>query len=174
MADRYTYLPLIGPVISLVWLTAEWAGTKLFSKILATTTTVVLLIACIILTRKQLWYWQDGVTLFDHTIAVAPGNPSTDLALGKSLEAQERLQEAAVHYQIAIALNPNDVNAQVSLGVLHMKLGHEREAAAQFRIGPAVASRFAAGIELSCVDAGDLPGCAPATMQGGKIGRTGV
>ncbi|HXC36782.1 MAG TPA: hypothetical protein VNV43_12965 [Candidatus Acidoferrales bacterium] len=31
MADRYTYLPLIGPVISLVWLVSDWVGAPLFA-----------------------------------------------------------------------------------------------------------------------------------------------
>ncbi len=132
MADRYTYLSLIGPTISLVWLGAEWAGTKLWSKTPASVMAIGLLTACVILTREQLWYWQDTVTLFEHTIAVTPGNAMMEFTLGKGLETQGRLKEAAVHYRSAIALKPEDFDSNVDLGDLLLQQGYYREAAARF------------------------------------------
>ncbi len=131
MADRYTYLPLIGPAISLVWLVAEWAGTK-FSKTLATAAAAILLVGCLVLTRKQLWYWQDSVALFGHEIAVMPGDAFAEFSLGKGFEMEGRLQEAAVHYRSAIALKPGDFESNLNLGALYLQQGYYHEAAARF------------------------------------------
>ena len=92
MADRYTYLPLMGPTISLVWLAWELSGvqkseirgqmserdqnrrTLAVTRLTATgvipaLVAVGLLTACAILTYRQIGYWRNTVTLFAHAVA---------------------------------------------------------------------------------------------------------
>ena len=67
MADRYTYVPLIGIFIIIVWgipeLVAQWRYRKIC---LATLATVVLTIL-MAMTWKKVGYWKSSITLFEHT-----------------------------------------------------------------------------------------------------------
>ena len=108
IADRYTYLPLIGPVVSLVWLVSEWVQTSSFRKWAAVSATALILAACAVLTTRQMQYWRDTVTLFTRTIAVTQNNSLAEYPLAKALEANGQLKQAAVHFHLAIARGPDD------------------------------------------------------------------
>ena len=110
MADRYTYIPLIGPVISLAWLASEWARGRLLRNMVSAAA-IVIIGACIVLTRQELSYWQNSVTLFNRAIAVAPeySYPHFPLALG--LEEQKRLREAATQFQYSLAMEQPRIQA---------------------------------------------------------------
>ena len=83
MADRYTYLPLIGPVISLVWLVADCFQAR---KILLSAAAAVVLVACAGLASRQAQFWRNTVALFEHNVAVTPENAAALYTLGLGLE----------------------------------------------------------------------------------------
>ena len=72
-ADRYTYVPLIGLFMSLVWggweVVSHWRRSARACVAAAVAAAIVL---CVALTRQQLGYWKDAETLFRHALAV-PG-----------------------------------------------------------------------------------------------------
>ena len=80
IADRYAYLPSVGVIIMVVWGMAE--GTKLWPRreIILGSALGVALLGCLALTRRQLGFWQDSGTLFQHAIEVTGDN---DLACAK-------------------------------------------------------------------------------------------
>jgi tetratricopeptide (TPR) repeat protein len=134
MADRYTYIPLIGPVIGLVWFVSELplldpVRRRLFS-ILAT----VIVIGCTMLTRRQLNYWRNTVTLFAHALEITPNNASAEVSLGVGLEKQGKPTEAMTHYRRALALNPSYAIAHYNVGQLLRKNGAWAEAAEHYSI----------------------------------------
>ena len=133
MADRYSYLPLIGIFIMVAWmLPARWP-----SYIVA-----VLLVPMAICAEVQLSYWHDSVTLFSHTIAVTQNNLLADYNLGEALAREGRETEAIIHYQRAISIEPSPVEAQSSpveqarynLGLIYLKQKRWLEAEQQFRV----------------------------------------
>jgi tetratricopeptide (TPR) repeat protein len=140
MADRYTYIPLIGPAIALVWGLSELVGS---SSVLAAAERrrkhwvtlcgrggiLALLALLAILTRNQLGYWQNTVTLFDHAMAVTADNPSAQFSLGVGLEREGQLGRAMVHYRVAVAIDPNYWKAYYNLGQLLRKSGSWQAAA---------------------------------------------
>jgi tetratricopeptide (TPR) repeat protein len=136
MADRYTYLPLIGPVLSLVW----WAREAIASGILANANQfrasifgiAALLVVCfplVWLTRQQLEYWENTVTLFEHAIAVTADNPSAQFALGVRLERGGEVGKAMVRYRVAAAIDPHYSKAYYNMGQVLRKAGKWPEAA---------------------------------------------
>ena len=164
MADRYTYLPLIGPVLSLVWLLSELASSRtdevrsqmrqrtgalsarsdkrlVFGKdripivqwALAALA-VILLAVCSVLTRHQLHYWRDSVSLFEHTVEVTADNPGAQFALGIGLEKQGQVRRAMVHYRAAIDILPSYTEAHFNIGHLFREEGDWQRAAEEFRI----------------------------------------
>src|SRR5207244_2488502 len=93
-ADRYAYVPLIGIFIMAVWSTSDWArGQPSRQKILMISSAAVL-ITLTITTRIQSSYWQDGMSLFRHALAVTQRNYVADNNLGELLAQQGRLEEA--------------------------------------------------------------------------------
>ena len=107
MADRYTYLPLIGPAIAVVWFAAEFFRSLRCRKILAVLA-VLALTACAVLARQQLNYWRDTVVLFSHTADVTGDNFLGQLIIGDGLDHEGKIREAIVHYRMAVAINPGD------------------------------------------------------------------
>ena len=129
MADRHTYISLIGPAVSLVWLGAEWARTKWLQKALPSMAAAVCAL-CVILTEKQLQLWQNTVTLFNHTVAVTPENALAEFPLAMGLQAQGLIPQAAVHYRMALAMHPDNMHylANYYLADILWHYGHYHEA----------------------------------------------
>jgi Flp pilus assembly protein TadD len=123
MADRYTYLPLIGPVISVVWLAAEAWRTGIFAKGLLTGLVTVILAASLCQTRQQLSFWKNTETLCRHTIEVTGQNPRAEYITGIGLEHEGRIAEAIVHYRNAISSQPTVKEAYNALGRLFSQQG---------------------------------------------------
>jgi hypothetical protein len=75
IADRYTYLASIGFYLMLTWWLADM---KLFSsragKSLLTSAAMIVLAVCAVLSSRQLAYWRNSQTLFEHALAVDPNN----------------------------------------------------------------------------------------------------
>jgi len=107
MADRYTYLPMIGPIIALVWLVADLTKTAL-QKMVLIPVSVLVLAACVWCTHQQLKYWHDTIGLFSHTIAVTGDNALAELILGDGYDHAGFTSAALVHYRIAASLAPNN------------------------------------------------------------------
>jgi tetratricopeptide (TPR) repeat protein len=121
MADRYTYLPLIGPVISLVWLAAEVFQSR---RILLSAATAMVLAAFAGLASRQVQFWRNTVVLFEHNIAVTPENAAANYTLGLGLEHAGDTNRAVVCYRVATAIFPGDVEAHKNLAHLFCQQGH--------------------------------------------------
>ena len=77
IADRYTYLPAIGFYLIVVWEIADLLAVLFPEKIcrcLALAGASAVLLACAILTREQLAYWQNTQTLMEHALKIDPDN----------------------------------------------------------------------------------------------------
>ena len=80
VADRYTYVPHIGLFVALAWSgEAAWRRWPRARGGLGAAVAVAAL-GCLGLSVRQAGYWQDGATLFAHTLAVSP-QPSARLYL---------------------------------------------------------------------------------------------
>jgi len=128
MADRYAYIPLIGPVISLVWLVSEKWKHDTFQKIILGPSAIALLTVLAILTRQQIHHWKNTVTLFEHTIEVTGENASAQDCLALGLVKERRISEAMVHYRIVLAIDPNNFSAHLNLASLLPQFGRDQEA----------------------------------------------
>jgi Flp pilus assembly protein TadD len=124
-ADRYTYIPMVGLSIAVVWGIAEilapWPRAQ---RILGYATCA----ACALLTWSQVRYWQDGVTLFRHTVDVTTDNYAARFNLAAALDERGDKAEAAVQLAEAVRIQPKFAAARAELGQLLAKQGHLPEA----------------------------------------------
>lgn len=161
MADRHTYISMVGPTMSLVWFIAEWMGTNWFRKGLAVALAVAALVACVILTGKQLPVWRDTSTLFEHTLATTPENGAAEYPMALGLEHEGLFHQAAVQYRIALTLPPDNLHysANFYLAEIMARFGQYHDAVthlkAALQINPdsADAMNNLAWILATCPDA---------------------
>ena len=126
MADRYTYVPLIGLSIIVAW------GLPHHRAVAAVVLGVVLALA--VRCYVQVGYWRDTVTLFSHGVAVTRDNATAHNVLGLGLAATGRNDEALAHYRQAVAILPSHIDANVNLGAALARNGLTDDAIARYEI----------------------------------------
>jgi Tfp pilus assembly protein PilF len=107
-ADRYTYVPLIGIFIAIVWAGAELADrfpAFRYAPICAAGLAVVALAS---ITTHDIFYWHDGIAVSEHSLAVSEPNCLMERALGEALYGQGRIDEALEHLNRSAQIQPTD------------------------------------------------------------------
>ena len=142
-ADRYTYLPLIGPLFAAVWLGAEALPRGPRSRLALAAITVLLATGLALATRRELRPWRTGRALFEHALAVTEANHVAHDFLGV-IEAREgRLDAAMAHHREALRLASGLPQPHNNLGVLLAGTGRLAEAIEHYRRALALAPGFA-------------------------------
>jgi tetratricopeptide (TPR) repeat protein len=146
MADRYTYIPLVGIFIVLTWGAADLAKKLDLRKGILTALAGTVLAALVAATWVQVSYWQNSVMLFEHTLAVTSDNYLAHTNLGVALNRMGRGEEAASHYREAIRINPNFSSSHYNLANYYAARGDKEEAYRHYqeaiRIRPDYASAY--------------------------------
>jgi hypothetical protein len=128
MADRYTYIPLIGLFLAAVWGGAELLGRFRIPASVQAGVAVAVFAACSILTFRQAGLWHDSVTLFRHALAVTDNNSVAHKNLGAALAAQGKYGEALRHVTESLRIQP-EPKEYVSQAWLFMQFGEYENAA---------------------------------------------
>ena len=132
MADRYTYLPMIGLSIAAVWTAAGVAAQRPWMLRTAAVASLLYLAALSVAAARQAAYWADSRTLYEHALAVTEGNYVMANDLGELLEHEDGPSaEAAAMFRKSIAFAPNHASAHLNLGRELMKAGQLSGARAQ-------------------------------------------
>jgi tetratricopeptide (TPR) repeat protein len=129
MADRYSYLPLIGIFIILAWGIGIATGTSRLWRTAASAFAIILLVACTSITWIQLGYWKNSITLFSHATETVPDNYIAHEALGLVLAKSGRLDEAVPQYAESLRIWPEYDRALIGMGNVLVRQGKLEEAA---------------------------------------------
>jgi tetratricopeptide (TPR) repeat protein len=132
MADRYTYIPLIGLFIIVAWGVPELLVRWPLRRIALRAAAALVILACAFAASGQLQYWENSTTLWTHALAVTTGNNIAHNNLGVALAGQGKIDEAIVQYSEALRTKPNYANAHNNLGVALDDQGKIDEAIAQY------------------------------------------
>jgi tetratricopeptide (TPR) repeat protein len=140
MADRYTYVPLIGLFIMIAWGIPDILAGWRYRKATLTVSAVLLLSIFMVVTNLQIQKWHDNIRLFTHTLKVTNRNALIHYNLGIALSVQRKDGEAMAHYKEALWIDPNYVEAYNNLGVTLADQGKTQEAISYYsqalRINP--------------------------------------
>jgi tetratricopeptide (TPR) repeat protein len=132
MADRYTYIPLIGISITIAWgvpdLLKRWRYKKTALAVLSAAILSLLTMG----TWKQVDYWQSSLTLFERTLEVTSNNYIMHNEIGNTLKAQGKREEAISHYTKALHINPNYAYAHNNLGTALQEQGRLADAISHY------------------------------------------
>ncbi|MES1254078.1 MAG: hypothetical protein ABUS56_00605, partial [Acidobacteriota bacterium] len=98
-ADRYTYVPLIGIFVAVVWLARDVANSRPRWRPWLVSAAVVAIGACAVVARMQVMYWADSLSLWQHSAEVTATNEVAETGIGRALSEQSRNEDAIRHYR---------------------------------------------------------------------------
>ncbi len=118
MADRYTYIPLIG-----LFIMVSWGGTELYNRFpqlknLIRGVAAGVLLFYSITTWIQLGYWRDNATLFSHALDVTENNYFAHYGLALEYQRQGKPGLAIAEHMKSLEIEPRDSVVQFDLGFL--------------------------------------------------------
>ena len=133
MADRYSYVPLIGLFLMLVWLGAELAGR--WNGGVEAAAGVAAVVVCIfsVMSVTQIGYWRNSYDLFGHALAVVEDNWLAHNNMGILLARQYRQGEAIFHFRESVRINPEGAMGFRNLGTAYQSTGNPALAIEAFR-----------------------------------------
>jgi len=144
MADRYTYVPLIGLYITIAWgipeFLAGWRHRRMAILALASAAIWALMMC----SWLQIQLWKNSLRLFEYASRVTSGNWVIHNNLGLELEKDGRLEEALHHYKKSLEINPSFCLAHSNLGVALEETGRLDEAVKHYYEALRIKPDFAA------------------------------
>ena len=133
MADRYTYVPLIGLFVMIAWgipdLLGQWrhkkTGLALISALLISTLTVISML--------QLRHWNNTITLFEHALNETEDNCVAHYNIGVAFTKQNKMDRAIKHFSEVLRIRPNHPDSHYNLGVALLHKRKFEKAIVHFR-----------------------------------------
>lgn len=136
-ADRYTYLPSLGPFLLAGFIVS--CGFERCSKkqrLIIITTLSILFLVLVGKSIKQISIWRDSITLWSHVIKIFPD--SADIAYynrGNAYDDIGERQQAMNDFYKAIEINPRYANAFFNLGLDYARSGDFSQAIGNYTRG---------------------------------------
>jgi tetratricopeptide (TPR) repeat protein len=128
MADRYTYLPLVGIFVMVVWLAADLSKAWPRQAIAGSALAGVALFACMTVTVAQLRHWRNTDALWQRASTVEPWNYRVRVYWGSSLRRRGLEDRALEQMEHAIRLQPKLAEWHTDYGVDLWRRGRTAEA----------------------------------------------
>lgn len=139
-ADRYSYLPCLGPALlvgagaAVVSASARRPALRPAYARLTLVGLAVWILGLASLTTGQVRAWVDAETLWQSALDVDPACGICHGNLGAALERQGLLPPAIAHLEEALALRPDQVGFQRNLGLALLRSDRPAEAVTHFRL----------------------------------------
>jgi hypothetical protein len=131
MADRFTYVPHVGLVIALTWITSEFTSSWRRRKAVLSIVSGLIIFLFSTSTAYQLGYWKDSIALFSRAVQVTSNNSLAHLFLGVALASEGRLDQATIHFSESIKIKPR-LSALSNMARTLVRQGKLEEAAAMY------------------------------------------
>jgi Tfp pilus assembly protein PilF len=133
MADRYTYIPMIG-----IFIMVAWGGYDLLSRYsrrygMYVFLSVAVSTAFMAVSLNQVRHWQSSETVFRRGLEVTKDNHMAEQGMGHVCLLRGDYERAAAHFREALRIRPDYTDARLNLGIVFMKQGLFEEAIDQYR-----------------------------------------
>jgi Tfp pilus assembly protein PilF len=128
MADRYTYITLIGLFIMVAWGVPELLKKWNYRKEILLASSALSILCLSIITWTQVGYWQNSITLFDHTLNVTNNNWLAYNNRGIAYADLGNYRQAIEDFNRAIETEPGNPNTYFNRGHAYYDLGNYRQA----------------------------------------------
>lgn len=132
MADRYTYIPLIGLFIAIAWGVPDLLARVPARRAILATASTAAVVACTYLTWRQVQTWENAVSLWTNVLNVEGENAQAYCAVAASRVADGKLDEAYELCEKAIRLDPDDRFVLHTMASILMRMGKHEDALVYF------------------------------------------
>jgi protein O-mannosyl-transferase len=128
-ADRYTYLPLIGVALLVTWGVADLIGRARAVRVVLVVVAFAGLLPLAWFARAQTAYWRDSEQLWSRALAVTTDNTVAEENYGQALYQHGNLNDALLHLDKALRIEPNDPIAHGAFGAVLLQVpGQQKDA----------------------------------------------
>jgi protein O-mannosyl-transferase len=117
IADRYAYLPFIGLFCIVVWGISDLTNQNVAFRKSVAAFAVLAVIVFGALSYRQIGFWRNSETLWNHTLQVTKNNFVAHDSLADYQLKQGRFAAGCLHFQAAVSIFPDDMPAQEGLAV---------------------------------------------------------
>ncbi|MBN1363899.1 MAG: tetratricopeptide repeat protein [Syntrophaceae bacterium] len=128
MADHYTYLPSVGIAIMIAWGIPFLIKSDIVRKKIVLPAGITIIAILAVLTWQQCGYWKNSITLLSHALQITKDNFLAHNNLGLALYDEGELSEAMVHYNKAILIKTDCIEAYLNRGNVYVKLNQYQRA----------------------------------------------
>jgi len=136
MADRYTYIPLIGLFIMAAWgipeLLKKWRPSHPPRKEALFALSALVLLPLFIVTWTQAGHWRNSIALSEHSLKAAGPSDIIYFLRGLAYDKAGNYGQAISDYDRAIEITPNYALTYNNRGIAYRKLGNHRQAISDF------------------------------------------
>ena len=132
MADRYTYVSLIGLFIIVAWGVPDLLKKWNYRKEIFVASSVICILCLSILTWIQVGYWKNSITLFDHVLNVTSNNWLINNNRGLAYKNLGDYSQAIKDFDEAIRIKPEYAEAYYNRGLSYKALGNTGQAIADY------------------------------------------
>lgn len=123
MADRYSYVPLLGVFLLLTWEFCEGFEKSSCGRRVLSGAAAGIVAACAICTFVTVGYWQNSVSLFEHAIRVTKRNYIAYCQLGLACMNENKVAEAKGFLVESLRINPHQPITERELGEILFSQG---------------------------------------------------
>lgn len=133
MADRYTYVPLIGIFILIVWGLSKLLGQLRSARYILAGIYCAIVPVIMWFTWLQTGYWASNISVFSHAVDVTNDNYLAHNSLGVALCEHGEFDAGIKHYMEALRVYPEHVQAHNNLGAALVEEGKYKDSIGHFR-----------------------------------------
>ena len=133
-ADRYTYLPIVGLFIVVVWGVGEWLEKRKRHVPKALSFALVCLTVLGVMTWRQKQHWENTRSLLGRALAVTSGNFLAHNNLGFILAREGDVDAALGHFLEAVRIKPSYARAHRNLAAAFVQQSDFVKAVEHYRI----------------------------------------
>ncbi len=133
MADRYAYIPFLGLFVIACWGAADLLQLFRLPRFILVAVSSAVLLALGLACHRQIGYWGDNRSLWTHTLAVTRNNFIAEDSIADALRARGQMEQARLHFQTAVRINPEDPVGNLNLGTYAQQHGNYAEAMARYQ-----------------------------------------
>lgn len=134
MADRYTYVPLIGIFIAISWQAATFLNLFKKTRLPVAIFAVLGVFFLGFLTYRQVGRWQNSYSIYSHSLAVTSQNAVIHNNLGSILLGQGKTTRALQHFRTAAQIHPGDIDYINNYATALLELGNTELALRHFKL----------------------------------------
>ncbi|MBM3290285.1 MAG: tetratricopeptide repeat protein, partial [Candidatus Hydrogenedentes bacterium] len=140
IADRYTYIPMIGLLIMSAWGIHDLVSTERWvtARRAIGAVSCVLVVVLAALTWSRMGIWRDSETLYRSTLQTMPDNAFANMGLGQLLVDRKQYADAVPRLETAIHKRHREPEAHYHLGIALQALGQLPKAEEHYRAAVAL------------------------------------